>query len=403
MSINKYGLSRYIPTEVRRQVRQRCGFGCVVCSAALYDYDHFDPEFSEAKEHRVDGIALLCPSHHRAKVSGTLTQDAYLEAIANPAAFNSGWAKTDISDSIFSPQFVIGDVIFNLGTSIFEVDGEMLLGFKPPEQSGAPPRILVKLLDSLGNLVFHIEDNEVRVNSQAFDIQSSGNHWTIHSPESGYIIEVVFELPFRVRLSRLHLKCREWELVTVDEGVGVMKRGKLVAKIGRGVFISGNCLVRCDSSTGKATFSELTFEGLRQTPPPSGSRTLLLPKGKLVFRFPLFFFVSGSRTTPLSQVRLATIIGLGQVFPIFTSKNLATKAGIPDGFRLESLGTGGFRQVLIRIAKPQGITSLCLDPNLETKSQLISTYAIDHVIESHAKINDTEIKAIIKSETEHND
>ena len=323
MSVNKHGQSRYIPSEIRRQVRKRCGFGCVVCGAALYDYDHFDPEFNEAKEHAIDGIALLCPSHHRAKASGTLTQDAYLEAIANPVAFKSGWATTDFSDGIFSPQFVIGDVTFNLGTSIFKVDGDMLLGFKPPEEKGAPPRILIKLLDLEGNFVFHIEDNEIRVNSQAFDIQSSGCHWTIHSSVRGYIIDIIFELPYRIRLSRLHLICCEWELATVDECVVLMKKGKSVAKIGRGMFISGNCLVRCDSKTGKASFSELTFEGMRQTPPPSNSHTLLLPKGKVVFRFPLFFFVSGSRNTPLTQVRLATIIGLGHVLPVFTSKELA--------------------------------------------------------------------------------
>ncbi len=29
-----------IPLPIQREVRQRCGFGCVICGLPLYDYDH---------------------------------------------------------------------------------------------------------------------------------------------------------------------------------------------------------------------------------------------------------------------------------------------------------------------------------------------------------------------------
>ncbi|GAH43227.1 unnamed protein product, partial [marine sediment metagenome] len=50
-STNQYGLSRYIPLEIKRAVRQKCGFGCVVCGSTIYQYHHFDPPFNEAKQH----------------------------------------------------------------------------------------------------------------------------------------------------------------------------------------------------------------------------------------------------------------------------------------------------------------------------------------------------------------
>ncbi|MEJ7601434.1 MAG: hypothetical protein WKG01_26255 [Kofleriaceae bacterium] len=43
-----------------RQVRQECGFGCVLFGRLPFKYDHFDPEWAEATEHRAEGIALLC-------------------------------------------------------------------------------------------------------------------------------------------------------------------------------------------------------------------------------------------------------------------------------------------------------------------------------------------------------
>ena len=65
--VNRFGLKRAIPTDVAKAVRRRCGFGCVVCGSAIYDYDHFDPEFKDATTHNPSGIILLCPNHHREK------------------------------------------------------------------------------------------------------------------------------------------------------------------------------------------------------------------------------------------------------------------------------------------------------------------------------------------------
>jgi magnesium chelatase family protein len=48
--INKHGLSRTIPAEIRREIRQRSKFGCVICRNAIYTYEHIDPTFVNAKE-----------------------------------------------------------------------------------------------------------------------------------------------------------------------------------------------------------------------------------------------------------------------------------------------------------------------------------------------------------------
>jgi hypothetical protein len=35
---NKYGLKRTIPEKIKREVRQRCGFGCVRCGSLRTNY-----------------------------------------------------------------------------------------------------------------------------------------------------------------------------------------------------------------------------------------------------------------------------------------------------------------------------------------------------------------------------
>ena len=70
---NKHGLPRTIPESIKRKVRQRCGFGCVICGIGLYEYEHFAPEYKDAKSHAPEGITLLCPNHHARKTIGRLS------------------------------------------------------------------------------------------------------------------------------------------------------------------------------------------------------------------------------------------------------------------------------------------------------------------------------------------
>ena len=57
---NQYGLTRTIPEDIKRQVRQACGFGCVCCGLAIATYEHIDPEFHFAESHDPDKMAYLC-------------------------------------------------------------------------------------------------------------------------------------------------------------------------------------------------------------------------------------------------------------------------------------------------------------------------------------------------------
>jgi 5-methylcytosine-specific restriction endonuclease McrA len=68
--MNKHGLNRAIPSGIKREVRQRCGFGCVVCGLGIVQYEHVEPEFSDAVKHEADKIVLLCPQCHSKVTTG---------------------------------------------------------------------------------------------------------------------------------------------------------------------------------------------------------------------------------------------------------------------------------------------------------------------------------------------
>jgi hypothetical protein len=78
-----------IPSDIKRKVRQRCGFGCVICGLPLYEYDHLVP-WSEVETHEADNLVLLCDRHHREKTSGLLHLAKVVEANEVPANLATG-------------------------------------------------------------------------------------------------------------------------------------------------------------------------------------------------------------------------------------------------------------------------------------------------------------------------
>jgi hypothetical protein len=84
--------SRDIPLPMQREVRQRCGFGCVFCGLPLYEYDHVS-EWATARQHVAENITLLCDRHHREKTNGLLPVEAVRDASQNPYNLREGVSK----------------------------------------------------------------------------------------------------------------------------------------------------------------------------------------------------------------------------------------------------------------------------------------------------------------------
>jgi hypothetical protein len=91
--VNKHGLARYIPSDIQRQIRQECGFGCVICGAAFYDYEHIEPEFADAREHNPAAMALLCGGCHARVTRKRLSKASVWAARKNPCCLQQGFNR----------------------------------------------------------------------------------------------------------------------------------------------------------------------------------------------------------------------------------------------------------------------------------------------------------------------
>jgi len=80
MDKNQHGLSRHIPSEVKRTVRQNSKFGCVICRSAICQYEHIIPSFADAQSHDPENMCLLCGTCHDKVTRGMLSKVTVSEA-----------------------------------------------------------------------------------------------------------------------------------------------------------------------------------------------------------------------------------------------------------------------------------------------------------------------------------
>ncbi len=120
---NNYGLSRYIPSEIKQEIRKNSGFGCVICGLFIYEYEHIDPEFKNARTHDSKNICLLCPTHHSKVTKGLISKDLVREAYKNPISKQTGYVNDFEFAILRRPVTVrIGNIIFNNPTLLLKVD-----------------------------------------------------------------------------------------------------------------------------------------------------------------------------------------------------------------------------------------------------------------------------------------
>lgn len=176
-----------ISSEIKRLVRQKCGFGCVICRCPIYDYDHLQ-DYSKVKEHTAENIVLLCPTCHRKKTNKLIDVSVIERAIegvknnsfTRPDPFPQGIKKislgnNDISMSKGTPFFIHG-----FGEIRFEYNNGILL-------SGY-------FLDGKGKPAIIFEDNEYIVSVDVWDLEYVGHTLTFRDAIRKVFVSIEFDI-----------------------------------------------------------------------------------------------------------------------------------------------------------------------------------------------------------------
>lgn len=197
-----------IPSKIKRKVRQRCGFGCVICGLPIYEYDH-KPGFANVKRHRADELTLLCPNHHSAKTKGLLPDARVEEADRHP--FNLRQGTTSPYSLWFdgsAPEIVLGQQIFTCNdprrpTVMLPI---LLNGYCPLGFTLDTRGLLLNLdaRDSKNNRILQIRESELILSSIAWDATLVGSTLSIWEKSGGLSLLMEFQPPHRIVINRYH-------------------------------------------------------------------------------------------------------------------------------------------------------------------------------------------------------
>lgn len=210
---------RPLPEPTKRLVRQRCGFGCVICGNPLIEYDHLVP-FAEGGSDHASNLTLLCTEHHAKKTRGLLSEDAVIAADAQP--FNRG----DEGPSSLRVFEGVGELAVLIGTCLFESHRK---SFAPLGIFGTFPLTVTledgvqlvscRVVDELGRIVIEVERNELIVGASNWDATLIGSELTIRRALGGIALRVQFDPSGVFKLLQANLEVHGYRVIVDGDGV----------------------------------------------------------------------------------------------------------------------------------------------------------------------------------------
>jgi hypothetical protein len=214
MESNQFGLSRHIPENVAREVRQRSRFGCVACGGIPYEYHHFDPPFANATDHVAKGITLLCPTHHAHVTTGLWSDDKIRTHNDNP--FNT-LQHPHFHLECRPPVFIcLGSLLLYGGSPSIVIEGESVLSVMVDPMEGV--LLSAKLYSEDEKLTVDIDRNHLRVIDPRWDMQLKGPILEIRDAPRKLVLGLECFPPHGVRVRALRMKHKGWVLDTSDDG-----------------------------------------------------------------------------------------------------------------------------------------------------------------------------------------
>jgi trigger factor len=210
------------PDPVKREVRQRCGFGCVLCGLPLYEYEHMEGWVNvrnrpKGQQHIASEITLLCDTHHREKTNGLLPIAKVRAADAAPFNRQRGVSKPyDLHYEGDSCEIVVGGNSFAknriTGTQLAAVaiDGETLLGFTFDQDHLF---LTLRHYGDDGRLILRIEQNTLVYSVTPWDITLQGRNLVIRAGHGQFLLDILFDPPNRVTVSRGRLQKQGLQLL----------------------------------------------------------------------------------------------------------------------------------------------------------------------------------------------
>jgi len=182
-----------IPEAIKREVRQRCGFGCVICGIPIYEYDHIVPH-SAVGLHETENLTLLCPTHHAEKTRHLLPEAMVRLHNSSPRNLVGGqtaphpfhYASNNASIEIGGNSVILQ----NATASALKIDDLEIVGFELVDESLL---LNLEIRGADGLPILKVVRSEMIHSTHAWDYKFSGRRLTIRRGPRDVLCQIVFD------------------------------------------------------------------------------------------------------------------------------------------------------------------------------------------------------------------
>jgi hypothetical protein len=215
-----------LPLPLMREVRQRCGFGCVVCGKPIYEYDHL-LGWANIQVHVADEITLLCIEHHGEKTRGFLTNKAVMAANEDPYNLRAGVTKPyDLRFEGKEFRVELGSTVVSgedqgYGTicEVIRIDGYPVLAVILGDGHFL---LTLTVFDDCNRIILQIVNNELVINLLAWDIEVVGTRLILRTGLGKILFDIRFALPNTIVIERGRFLRNGVELLVAPKWAAVL-------------------------------------------------------------------------------------------------------------------------------------------------------------------------------------
>lgn len=230
--------TRYIPSDIKRYLRQESLFGCVLCGSPIIEYHHIIP-FHQVKVHKKEDMVVLCPEHHHRADCGEIPSGVLYQAKKNPVNKNRDTISKDFYLLNFKTlKIKAGSNTYIRTPVLLEVDNNPLLTVK---EDGLYALFNAKFYNRHNKLLAEIKDNEwiAYKNKELWDIQYSPGHLKINREKGNILLEFVINdriLELRAMMFFNGYKVELWPEKTIL-GQNNIISNSTISDCGKGIVI----------------------------------------------------------------------------------------------------------------------------------------------------------------------
>ncbi len=248
--VNQFDLSRTIPSSIKREIRKRCGFGCVVCGSLVYEYHHCNPTFAEARLHNPESIVLLCGGCHARVTKGLLSDETVSKAANNPKCLEQGYSHLPLDVGEHFPIIHIGNSTFIGNPTVINAFGNRLLAIDEPEEIGSPFRISAKFYDRNGYETCRIFENECQGLFSNWDITCVGNVITVKGDDEEIVLRLRTIPPNELVIDRLNMFYKGFRIIVHNNGqiITYLPDGRMWFQLSGSTFVGNEAVIVIDSA-----------------------------------------------------------------------------------------------------------------------------------------------------------